>query len=112
MEKLRTLLTLLEMTKDAERLASEGKQMERIKTLSPEIQGTAHKEYARVRGGQGWRVTPNPTRYELCMVGLREELSHRSTVTQTMTALSASFGRILEEIDRTIKEIKAEHEVM
>jgi hypothetical protein len=111
-EKLQMLNTLLEMTKEAERLASEGEQMERIKTLSAEIQSTAHKEYARVRGGQGWRVTPNPTRYELCMIGIREELSHRSTVIPTMPAWSASFGRIHEEIDRTIKEIKAKHTAM
>jgi hypothetical protein len=111
-EKLNTLSTLLEMTQEAERLASEGEQMERIKTLIVEIRRKAQQEHQRIRGDWRQRDSPNPTRYELCMIGIREELSLGRSAVPTMLTLSASFGRIHEEIDRTIKEIKAKHKVM
>lgn len=66
MEKLRTLNPLLEMTKEAERLALEGELMERITTLVVEIRRKAQQEHETIRGDQGRRESPNPTRYELC----------------------------------------------
>jgi hypothetical protein len=111
-EKLNTLSTLLEMTQEAERLASEGEQMERIKTLIVEIRRKAQQEHERIRGEWRRSDSPNPTRYELCMIGIREELSRGRSAVPTMPALSASFRRIHEEIDRTIKEIKGKHKVM
>ena len=106
-EKLKTLNTLLEMTKEAERLALEGEQMELIKTLIAEIRRKAQQEHKGIRGDQGRRESPIPTRYELCMIGIREEFSHGRKTIPSMQALNASFCRIHEEIDRTIKEIKA-----
>ena len=111
-EKLRTLNTLLEMTKEAEDLASKGEQMERIKTLIAEIRRKAQKEYERTRGDQGRGEPPNPTRYELCMIGIREEFGRGSKSNLNMPALRGSLGRIQEEIHRTINEIKARHQVM
>ena len=112
MEKLRALNTLLEMTQEAERLASKGEQMERIKTLIVEIRRKAQQEHQRIRGDWRRRDSPIPTRYELCMIGIREELSLGRSAPPTLPGLSASFGRILEEIDRTITEIKGKHKVM
>ena len=111
-EKLNTLSTLLEMTQEAERLASEGEQMERIKTLIVEIRRKAQQEHERIRGEWRRSDSPNPTRYELCMIGIREEFSHGRKTIPSMQALNASFCRIHEEIDRTIKEIKGKHKVM
>jgi uncharacterized small protein (DUF1192 family) len=111
-EKLRTLNTLLEMTKEAVTLASEGGSVERITTLTAEIRRTARQEHERVRRGQESRLSPNPTRYELCMIGICEEIGRGNKPLLNMPALSASFSRIHEEIDRTIKEIKAKHLVM
>lgn len=112
MEKLKALNTLLEMTKDAERLASEGEQMERIKTLIAEIRRLAQQEHQKTRGDLGLRESPNPTRYELCMIGIREEFSRGHKSVSSMSALSSSLRRIHEELDRTIKEIRAKHKVM
>jgi hypothetical protein len=92
-EKLRTLNTLLEMTKEAEDLASKGEQMERIKTLIAEIRRKAQKEYERTRGDQGRGEPPNPTRYELCMIGIREEFGRGSKSNLNMPALRGSLGR-------------------
>ena len=112
MENLKTLTTLLEMTKEAEKLASEGEQIERIKTLITEIRRKVQQEHERIRGDQGRRESPNPTRYELCMIGIREEFGRGRKSIPTMPALSASFFRIHEELDRTIKEIKASSRIM
>jgi len=111
-EKLRTLNTLLEMTKEAEKLASEGGSVERITTLIAEIRRKARQEQASGRGGHGWRNSPNLTRYDLCMIGINEEIGRGNKPILITPALSASFGRILEELDRTIKEVKANHLVM
>lgn len=112
MEKLKTLDMLLGMTKEAERLASEGAQVERIKTLTAEIRRKAQKEHERLRGDQRRRESSIPTRYELCMIGIREEFDFGRTSFPNMLALRARLSRICEEIDRTIKEINAKHLVM
>ena len=73
LEKLKTLNMVLETAKEAEILASEGVQMKRIKTLTAEILREAQKEHERLRGGQRKRESSIPTRYETCMIGMREE---------------------------------------
>jgi hypothetical protein len=111
-EKLNALNTLLEMTKEAERLASQGAPMERIKALIVEIRRKAREEHEGLRLVQGQRESQNPTRFELCMIGIREEFSHGRKSIPNLLALGASFRRIHEEIERTIKEIKATRQVM
>jgi hypothetical protein len=112
LKMLKALGTLLEMTKEAEKLASEGEQMERIKTLIAGIRRKAQLEHERTRGDQRPRESANPTRYELCMIGIREEFGRGSKSIPNLPALSASFSRIHEEIDKTIQEIKAKDLVM
>lgn len=112
MEKLRTLNTLLEMTKEAERLASEGAHMETIKALIAEIRRRARTERENLKGDQRKRELSIPTRYELCMIGIREEFDFGRTPVPNMLALSARFSHVREEIDRTIKEINAKRRVM
>lgn len=111
-EKLKTLNALPEMTKEAGKLASEGDEMERIKTLIAEIRRKAQQEHERIRGDQGRRESPDPPRYELCMIGIREEFSHGPKSIPNMPTLSASLSRIREEIDRTIKGIEAKSSAM
>ena len=112
MDKLQTLNTLLEMTKEAEELASEGGPMERIDTLVAEIRRKAQQEHQRVRGDHGRGQFRELTRYELCMIGIREEIGRGNKPRPNIPALSASFSRIHEEIDRTITEIEAKRSVM
>jgi hypothetical protein len=100
------------MTKEAEKLASEGGSVERITTLLAEIRRKVRLEQASGRGGDGWRNSPNPTRYELCMIGISEEIGRGNKPILITPALSARFARILEELDRTIIEVKAKHQVM
>ena len=108
---LKALNTLLEMTNEAAKLSSEGEQVERIKTLISEIRRKAQLEHERIRGKRP-RESPNPTRYELCMIGIREEFGRGIKSVPNLPALSASLRRIHEEIDRTIREIKAKQLVM
>ena len=70
------------------------------------------KAHKRLGGNHGRRESSIPTRYELCMIGVREEFKFCRTSFPNMLALSARLSRIREEIDRTIKEINAKHLVM
>lgn len=113
MEKLKTLHQLLEMTEEAKRLASEGLQTERVKSLVVEIRRIAQKEHQRLGGVQRQGESSIPTRYQLCMIGVREECNFgRAMTVPSIVDLSARFSRIHEEIDRTIKEIKASSRIM
>jgi hypothetical protein len=95
------------MTKEAERLASEGAPMERIKVLIAGIRHKARVEQEGLRGDPRQKEPSIPTRFELCMIGIREEFHFGRTSVLSMVVLSARFGRVREEIDRTIKEINA-----
>jgi hypothetical protein len=111
-EKLQILNTLLEMTKEAERLASEGVETELIRSLIADIRRKAQREHEKLRANHRQSDCSIPTRYELCMIGIREEFDFGRAPLPNVVALIARFSRIHEEIDRTIKEIKASSRIM
>ena len=67
MDNLETLNALLDMTKEAEELASDVEKSERLRSLFVEIRSKAKEERTRLKRGV--------SRYELCMIGILEELA-------------------------------------
>ena len=52
------------------------------------------------------------TRYELCVIGILEELDFGRVSWQNVIGLESRLARIREEIDRSISEIKANRLIM
>src|ERR1700687_6255416 len=99
MDNLETLSALLDMTKEAEELASDIEKSERLRSLVVEIRSKAKEERTRLR-----RDRQIETRYELCMIGILDELDFGKTSWHNVIGLEARLGRIRENIDRTIRE--------
>jgi hypothetical protein len=108
MDNLETLDALLDMTKEAEELASDVEKSERLRSLVVEIRCKAKDEHNRLR--QDRRKIE--TRYQLCMIGILEELDFGKISWQNVTGLAARLGRIREDIERTMKETKANRLIM
>ena len=107
MDNLETLNALLDMTKEAEELASDVEKSERLRLLVVEIRSKAREERrTRLRRGQ------KETRYELCMIGFLEELDFGRVSWQNVIGLPARLGRIREDTELTIIEIKANRLIM
>ena len=107
MDNLETLDALLDMTKEAEELASDVEKSDRLRSLVVEIRSKARQE---LKGSK--RSQHLETRYELCMIGILEELDFGRVSWQNVIGLGARLGRIREEIDRTIQEIKSNRLIM
>jgi hypothetical protein len=107
MDNLETLDALLDMTKEAEELASDVEKSEPLRTLVVKMKSKAQEERTRLRRNQHVE-----TRYELCMIGILEEFNFGKLSWQNVTGLDARLCRIREEINRTIKEIKANRLIM
>jgi hypothetical protein len=103
MDNIEILNALLDMTREAEGLASDVVKSERLRSLVAEIRLKAKDEHNRLRRDQQLIETP----YQLCMIGILEECDFGRVSWQNVAGLDAKLGRIHEEIDRTIKEIKA-----
>ena len=101
MDNLETLNALLDMTNEAEELASEIEKPERLRLLVVEMRGKAREERKRFR-----RNRQIETRYELCMIGILEELDLGRVSWQNVIGLDSRLARIRKEIDRTVLEIK------
>ena len=106
MDNLETLNALLDMTKEAEELASDVEKSERLRSLVVEIRSKAKEERTRLRRDQ------KETRYELCMIGILEELDFGRVSWQNVIGLEARLGRIRDDIERTIQEIKSSRLIM
>jgi hypothetical protein len=103
MDVLETLNALLDMTNEAEELTSAVEKPERLRLLVVEMRSKARDERKRLKGNQ-----PLETRYELCMIGILEELDFGKTSWQNLIGLEVRLAPIREEIDRTIQEIKTD----
>jgi len=101
------LNALLNMTKEAEKLASDIEKPDRLRLLVVEMRSKAREERNRFRRSQHVE-----TRYELCMIGILEELDFGRVSWQNVIGLDKRLGRIREEIDRTIQEIKTNRQIM
>lgn len=108
MDNLETLNALLDMTKEAEELASDIEKSERLRLLVVEMRGKAKEERTRLRKDH----PKMETRYELRMIGILEELDFGRVSWQNVIGLELKLGRIREDIDRTIAEIKANRLIM
>lgn len=108
MNDLETLNALLDMTREAEEWASAVEKSERLRSLVDEIRWKAKDEYNKVRRHR----RKMETRYQLCMIGILEELDFGKVSWQNVTGLEARLGRIREDIDRTMKEIKGSRLIM
>jgi hypothetical protein len=106
MDNLETLNALLDMTKEAEELASDIEKSERLRLLVVEMRSKAKEERTRSRRDQ------KETGYSLCMIGILEELDFGRMSWQHVIGLEARLGRIREDIDRTIREIKSNRSIM
>jgi hypothetical protein len=107
MDNLETLNALLGMTTEAEELASDIEKPERLRFLVAQMRSKAREERTRLR-----RDRQIETGYELCMIGILEELDFGKVSWQNVSGLDARLRRIHEEIDRTIQEIKANRLIM
>ncbi len=108
MDNLETLNALLDMTKEAEELASDVLESERLRSLVVEIRQKAKSEHDRFKRD----LRPIETRYQLCMIGILEECNFGRVSWLNVMGLDARLGRIHEEIVRTVKEIKANRLIM
>ena len=107
-DALQKLKTLLEMTTEAEELASAVVKSERLRSLVAEIRHKAKAEHDRLRQDP----QQMETRYQLCMIGILEEFDFGKTSWPNVKGLEARLGRIHEEIDRTIREVKSSRPIM
>jgi hypothetical protein len=108
MDNLETLNALLDMTEEAEELASDTEKSERLRSLVVEIRSKVKDEHNRLRKGR----LPMETPYQLCMIAILEELDFGKVSWQSVTGLDARLRRIREDIDRRIAEIKANRLIM
>lgn len=108
MDDLETLNALLDMTKEAEELASDTVKSERLRSLVVEIRWKAKDEYNRLKRDR----RKIETRYQLCMIGILEECDFGRVSWRNVTGLEARLCRIREEIERTIQEIKSKRLIM
>jgi hypothetical protein len=108
MNDLETLDALLDMTKEAEELASDIQKPERLRLLIAEIRLKAKEEHNRLRRDR----LPIETPYQLCMIGILEECDFGRVTWQNVMGLGARLRRIHEEIDRRTGEIKANRLIM
>jgi len=106
-DNLETLSALLDMTKEAEELASDVEKSERLRLLVVEIRSEAKEEYKRLR-----RDHQIETQYALCLIEILDELDFGRVSWQNVMGLETRLGRIREDIERTMKEIKAHRLVM
>lgn len=106
-DELRTLTALLDITNSAWELATEVEGPEQLKQLVVELRTKAREERRHMRRD---RIG---TRYELCMIGILEELSFVDRVSwDKVLGLDIRLTRIRAEIERTIVEIKDRRRIM
>jgi len=108
MDNLETLNALLDMTKEAEELASDFEKSERLRSLVVEIRQKAKDEHNRLKRDR----QKIETRFQLCMIGVIEELDFGRVSWQNVIGLDVRLFRIREQIEQTIQEIKSSRLIM
>jgi hypothetical protein len=105
-------MELHRMATEAQKVFPDAAQVVRLKALIGAMKRTAHDASARQRTAQKRRDSYVPTRFELCVMGIREELNFGVNPPSDLGALEARLSRICEEIERTIRDVKAHRNVM
>jgi hypothetical protein len=108
MDNLETLNALLDMTKEAEELASDFEKSERLRSLVVEIRQKAKDEHNRLKRDR----QKIETRFQLCMIGVIEELDFGRVSWQNVIGLDVRLFRIREQIEQTIQGIKSSRLIM
>jgi hypothetical protein len=108
MDNLETLNALLDMTKEAEELASDFEKSERLRSLVVEIRQKAKDEHKRLKRDR----QKIETRFQLCMIGVIEELDFGRVSWQNVIGLDVRLFRVREQIEQTIQEIKSSRLIM
>jgi hypothetical protein len=113
MKKLRTLTELLKMASEARKVASDPAQVVRLKSLIADMKRRAHDASARQRRtAQKQRESYSPTRFEVCVTGIREELDFGRRPLSGIGGLEARLSRICDQIERTIQDANAAPQVL
>ena len=108
MDNLETLNALLDMTKEAQELASYIEKPERLRSLIVEIRSKAKDECKRLKRDR----RDIETHYQLCMIGILEDIDFGRVSWENVIGLEARLGRIRKDIERTIIEIRAHRLLM
>lgn len=103
MQKLKTLNELLDMVKEAQALAENDGDVEKLRSVVGRIRRAAGRHLADFSDRQKQELTPS--RFRLCMTGICEELTFKRTHLFEGTNFKPILGRIRVEIERSIKEI-------
>jgi len=108
MDNLETLNALLDMTKEAEELASDCEKSERLRSLVVEIRQKAKDEHNRLKRDR----QEIETRFQLCMIEVIEELDFGRVSWQNVIGLDVRLFRVREQIEQTIQGIKSSRLIM
>jgi hypothetical protein len=107
MNNLETLTALLDMTIEAGELASEVEKPVRLRDLVVELRSKAKDERTQAR--RNHRIE---TSYDLCMVGILQELNFGRISWDNVQGLDSRLARMREEIERTMEEIRTNRRIM
>ena len=107
-DTLKTLETLIELTIEAEELASDIEKSERLRLLVVDIRRNARAENERLKTDR----QPQESQYQLCITVILEECNFGRVAWPNVTGLESRLRRIHQEIDRTIQTIKANRAIM
>lgn len=100
------------MATEARKVASDPAQLVRLKALIANMKRAAHDASARQRRtAQKHRDSYIPTRFELCVTGIREELDFGRRPLSELGSLEARLSSICDQIERTIKDANAAQQV-
>jgi hypothetical protein len=106
LEQLRTLNELFRLTQAAEGITPGSGQTARLKSAIAAIKVRAQREQKRLRKEGRNRDFFNPSRYELCLAGIREQLTFGTISPSNVVDLEARLKRICEEIEKTMQDMK------
>ena len=71
----------------------------------------AKQNYEQEKGMRRRFRIVDPTRFELCMLGIREELTLGRATFQNVPAVEARLRRVSEDIERVRKELAANRQL-
>lgn len=106
LEQLRALNELHRLTKTAEEITLGSGQTVRLKSAIAAIKVMAQREQKRLRKEERNRDFFHPSRYEVCLAGIREQLTFGTISPSNVVDLKARLERICVEIEKTIEDMK------
>jgi len=102
MEEPVILKDLLERTKQALELTSDIAQRKNLERVIKEIRNRAKRGYHLKDGFQRAHALSNRTPFEVCMIGITQELIFAGDILPDTADLQDRLGRILADLERTV----------